>query len=345
MNGVTHVLATGKMSAWFPPEASSHAQGVDSTFFGLYVAAVFAVVLVVGLALTFVLQFRRKSEDQQAAPSGRPNILLQGLWVLGALGLAIFAFTSGFGGFLDQSVPPYGAYQVNVAARQWDFDFTYPNGHVADTLHVATGQPVQLNLTSEDVTHSLAIPALRLNKAILPDRANTAWFTADVADTFPVRSNVYSGTGYEDMQTVMISHSPAEFEAWMQMVSDIFAGRTYEEVGELLYNRLGCKACHSLDGTRLVGPSFKDVYGSTYETREGTTGLVDDAYVKESILYPNNSIIAGYEPVMTPYEGKVTDKELDAIIAWLKTLSSFTPAEETTQGATVDGDATQQEGN
>jgi cytochrome c oxidase subunit 2 len=72
---------------------------------------------------------------------------------------------------------------------------------------------------------------------------------------------------------------------------------------------------------------------------------VDAAYVKESILYPNNSIVAGYEPVMTPYEGKVTDKELDAIVAWLKTLSSFTPAEETTQGATVDGDATQQEGN
>ena len=130
------------------------------------------------------------------------------------------------------------------------------------------------------------------------------------------------------MQTVMISHSPAEFEEWLMTVSDIFAGRTYAEVGELLYNRLGCKACHTLDGTKLVGPSFKDVYGNTFETREGQTITVDAAYVKESILTPNVSVIAGYEPVMTPYEGKVSDKEIEAITAWLRTLSQFTPADE-----------------
>ena len=172
-----------------------------------------------------------------------------------------------------------------------------------------------------------------------------------MADTFGVRSSIFSGDGYADMQTVLITHSPADFEAWMQMVSDIFAGRTYEEVGELLYNRLGCKACHTLDGTKLVGPSFKDVYGNSFETREGPTVTVDAEYVKESILYPNVSVIAGYEPVMTPYEGKVTDKELDAIVAWLRTLSSFTPAEELTEAsAEVTGeesaeDSTEQEGN
>lgn len=345
MSGVTHFLGAGKMSAWFPPEASSHASGVDSTFFGIYVAAVFAVILVFGLAFIFVQMFKRKSEDDKGVPGGRPNILLQGVWVLGAMGLALFAFTSGFGGFLDQAVAPYGAYQIDVTARQWDFDFTYPNGHVADTLHVAVGQPVKLILNSEDVTHSLAIPALRINQGILPDRASEAWFTADVADTFGLRSNIYSGAGFEDMQTVMITHSAAEFEAWMQTVSDIFAGRTYEEVGELLYSRLGCKACHTLDGTKLVGPSFKDVYGNTFDTREGVAVLVDDAYIKESILTPNVSVIAGYEPVMTPYDGKVTDQEIEAITAWLKTLSSFAPADEEAAPEGAAEDANQQEGN
>ena len=339
-------LAAGQLSAWFPPEASEHAGGVDGAFFGLYVAAAFAVILVFGLTATFVLLFRRKGEDERGAVT-KPGIIFQALWVLGAVGLGVYAFNLGFDGFLDQTVAPYRAYNVDVTARQWDFDFTYPNGHVADTLHVATGTPVKLNLKSEDVAHSLTIPALRLNQGILPDRTTSAWFTASAADTFTLRSNIYSGEGYADMQTVMISHSPADFETWMNTVSDIFAGRTYAEVGELLYNRLGCKACHTLDGTRLVGPSFKDVYGNTFETREGTSVTVDAAYVKESILTPNVSVIAGYEPVMTPYEGLVTDKEIEAITAWLRTLSQFTPEDElAAQDGTAAGtEETQQEGN
>lgn len=339
MSGATYFLGAGKLSAWFPPEASSHAGEVDGAFFGVYVAAIFAVVLVFGLAFTFVMLFRRKGENDKGAPAGRPNPLLQGAWVLGAVLMAAFAFTSGFGGFLDQTMAPHGAYQVAVTARQWDFDFTYPNGYQADTLHVAVGQPVQLNLKSEDVAHSLAVPALRLNQAILPDRTTSAWFTAEAADTFALRSNIYSGQGYQDMQTVLISQSQADFDTWMQTVSDIFAGRTYAEVGELLYNRLGCKACHTTDGSKLVGPSFKDVYGNTFETKAGVTITADDAYIRESILTPNVSVVAGFEPVMTPYEGKVTDKEIEAITAWLKTLSAFAPAETTTDAAT------QQEGN
>jgi cytochrome c oxidase subunit 2 len=338
-------LAAGQLSAWFPPEASEHAAGVDGAFFGLYVAAAFAVILVFGLAATFVMTFRRKNEDDRGRVT-RPNIVFQALWVLGALGLAVFAFTSGFDGFLDQSVAPYRAYSVDVTARQWDFDFTYPNGFQADTLHVATGIPVQLNLQSEDVAHSLTIPALRLNQGILPDRTTTAWFTADKADTFTLRSNTYSGEGFADMQTVMISHTPADFETWLATVSDIFSGRTYVEVGELLYNRQGCKACHTLDGSKLVGPSFKDMYGNTFPTRAGVDVVVDAAYVKESILYPNVSVIAGYEPVMTPYEGKLNDREIEAITAWLRTLSQYTPAEELEATENAEGQAAPaEEGN
>ena len=177
-------LAAGTLSAWFPPEASEHAAGVDGAFFGLYVAAAFAVILMFGLTATFVLLFRRKSEADKGAVTGT-NFIFLALWVLAAVGLGAYAFNLGFAGFLDQSVAPYRAYKVDVTARQWDFDFTYPNGFVADTLHVATGTPVQLNLHSEDVGHSLTIPALRLNQGILPDRITSAWFTADKADPSP----------------------------------------------------------------------------------------------------------------------------------------------------------------
>jgi cytochrome c oxidase subunit 2 len=93
------------------------------------------------------------------------------------------------------------------------------------------------------------------------------------------------------------------------------------EVGELLYTKQGCAVCHSLDGTKLVGPSFKNVYGFEFLTTTGETVVADEAYIKESILTPNASVVAGYQPVMTPYAGILDDREIEAITAFLMTQS------------------------
>ncbi len=323
-----HFLGAGSVSAWFPAEASPQAYWLDKAFSNILVVAIFAVVLVFGLAVTFVIQFRRREANLEAAATGAANPGLLALWVLAAVGLAYFAFTSYFCGFLDRNVPPYGAEVIDVTAKQWDWTFTYDDGHMADTLHVAMNKPVVLNLSSADVAHSLSIPALRINQGILPGRTTRAWFKADMPDTFVIRSSTYSGEWYADMHTALIVHRPEDFEAWQQSVSDIFAGRSLPEVGELLYNRKGCAACHSIDGSKRVGPSFLDMFGNTFPTHEGVDVVVDVAYVRESILTPNVSVIVGYEPVMTPYEGTITDREIEAITEWFKTLSSHAAADQ-----------------
>ncbi|MBK8167181.1 MAG: c-type cytochrome [bacterium] len=315
------MIASANLSSWLPQAASTQAQGVDTAFYGVYVAGAFAVILVTGLAVTFVRQFRRRLDDEQGAPGGRANPLLQGLWVLAAVAIAVFAFAAGLPGFLDSNAAPWMAYRVQVGASHEGFRFTYPNGHVADTLHVATGRPVRLDATTADVSHSLLVPALRVNEPILPGRTAQAWFTATMPGTFDLRSGTWGGDTYQSLGTAVVAHAPADFEAWMTRVSDIFAGRTMEQAGELLYGTKGCRACHSLDGSKLVGPSFKDLYGHEFDTREGVRITVDAAYIRESILTPNVSVVAGFEPVMTPYEGKITDKEIEAITAWLRTLS------------------------
>lgn len=316
------MIGSANISSWLPQAASAQAPGVDAAFHGVYVAGAFAVILVTGLAMTFVLQFRRQRDEQQGDPGGRAHPLLQGLWVVAAVGVALYAFAAGLPGFLDANAAPWLSYRVLVSTSQEGYKFTYPNGHIADTLHVATGKPVRLDATTADVIHTLQAPALRLNETVVPGRTAQAWFTASTPGTFDLRGGIYDGDRYQDMRTAVVAHAPAGFEAWMQRVSDIFAGRTMEQAGELLYGTKGCRACHSLDGSKLVGPSFKDVYGFEFDTREGVRITVDDAYVKQSILTPNVSVIAGFEPVMTPFEGKITDKEIEAITAWLKTLSS-----------------------
>lgn len=316
------MIGSVNLSSWLPQAASTQAKGVDGAFYGVFFLGAFAVILVTGLAVVFVRQFRRQRDDQQGAPGGRANPLPQTIWVLAAVGFAVYAFAAGLPGFLDENATPWMSYRVLVNAGPDGYQFTYPNGHVADTLHVATGRPVRLDATTDGAIASLQVPALRLDEPIVPGRTAEAWFTATKPGTYDLRSGIYAGDNSANLASAVVAHAPADFDAWMTRVSDIFAGRTMAQAGELLYDTKGCRACHTLDGTKLVGPSFKDVYGFEVETREGVRVIADDAYIRESILKPNALVVKGYEPVMTPFEGRITDKEIEAITAFLRTLSS-----------------------
>jgi cytochrome c oxidase subunit 2 len=312
---------SAKLSTWFPEWASTFAPEVDLPFFHLYVVGTVVLVLTVGLAAVFLRTFMRREGDPAQVPAGSLNKPLLAAWVLGAVALAGFTFVTGLRGLVNQSVAPYGAYAIQVTAREGVWDFTYPDGHVADTLRVAVDQPVRLDLISEDVSHSLTIPAMRVQQTILPGRPARAWFEPVATGIFPLYAGSFSAATQDSLATAVVSLSRADFDAWLAEVSDIFAGRTLPEVGELLYNQQGCKACHSLDGSKLVGPTFKNVYGYEFRTTEGTTVLADAAYIKASILEPNASIIEGYQPVMPAYAGILDERELEAIVAFLKTIS------------------------
>jgi len=315
------LIGSANLSAWFPEWASTFAPDVDVVFYDLYIASVLILVVTVGLTLVFLRTFIRKDGDPEQMPAGGLNKPLLGVWVLGAVLLAGFAFRAGLDGFIDQEVAPYGAYEVNVTAREGAWDFTYPDGYVADTLRVPVGRPVLLVMTSEDIAQSLAIPALRVQQAILPDRTTESWFEAIRTGTFPLHTGAFSTLTRDSLATAVVVLSETGFATWHAGVTDIFAGRTLVEVGELLINSQGCKACHSLDGSKLVGPSLMNVYGNEFRTTDGQTVVAGADYIKESILTPNVSVIEGYQPVMTPYEGLLGDREIEAIIEFLKTIS------------------------
>jgi cytochrome c oxidase subunit 2 len=101
------------------------------------------------------------------------------------------------------------------------------------------------------------------------------------------------------------------------------AGATPAERGKAIVHDTGnlCITCHSLDGSRLVGPSFKGLWGRKEKLADGSEVQVDAAYIKESIWKPNAKIVAGYAPAMPAmYEGKLTDENLNDVIEYLKTL-------------------------
>ncbi|MBI1742556.1 c-type cytochrome [Candidatus Acetothermia bacterium] len=93
------------------------------------------------------------------------------------------------------------------------------------------------------------------------------------------------------------------------------------EKGMQLAQSNGCLSCHSVTGEKIVGPSWKGLYGSPQELEGGTTVTADEAYLKESIVNPGAKIVKSFPNVMPPYK-TLNEEQLDAIIAYIKSLSS-----------------------
>ena len=91
------------------------------------------------------------------------------------------------------------------------------------------------------------------------------------------------------------------------------------EGGKIVAERNACAACHSIDGTKNVGPTWLGLYGSTESMTDGSSLVVDDAYIAESIRNPSLKIVAGYDNAMTPYDF-LSDDEINALIAYIKTI-------------------------
>jgi len=322
-------LAQGTGSFWMPEQASTTAGEVDKLFYFIFWISVFFFVLIVGLMILFLFRYRRRRSDQ-SEESPHHNTPLEILWSVIPLILVIIIFVMGFKSYLDTATPPQNAYEIMVTGQKWNWFFTYPNGHTDTELHVPLDQPVRLTLTSEDVIHSLYIPAFRIKMDAVPGRYNKTWFRASLPGQYPLLCTEYCGTGHSDMLSWCVVHEVGDFEKWLLAASDFLATLSPAEGGERLYQIKGCKQCHSVDGSAMVGPTFQGLYGATRTFTDGSSLVAEENYVRESILEPLAKIVAGYEPVMPTFQGKISDAEITALIAYLKKLSGLPDVAEET---------------
>lgn len=301
---------------WLPEAASTVAGDVDALFYFVYWISVVIFFLVVAVMTYFMIKYRRRT------PQDRPSVVheskvLEATWIIVPLILVLIVFTWGFRVFLQLGVAPPDAYEIQVTGQKWSWQFEYPNGVRSAELHVPVDRPVRLNMSSVDVLHSFFIPAFRVKQDVLPNRYTSIWFEATRVDTFQIFCTEYCGTEHSGMLAKVISHEQGAFATWLQE-SGIPADAPPAERGALLYAQLGCQACHSLDGTRLTGPSFQGLYGSTHGLAGGGTVEVDDNYLRESILEPSAQIYEGFPNVMPASYGGLTEDELTALIAFIE---------------------------
>lgn len=320
MTGFLCNLLFAQGGFWMPQKGSSTAGDVDWLFQFILWVAVFFFVLVVGLMTVFVLRYRRRpGTGPEESPSH--NTKLEIAWSVVPIILVMVMFYAGFKTYLGMETPPRGAYEIKVIAQKWQWSFQYPNGYTDPLLHVPVDEPVTLLMSSQDVIHSLFVPAFRLKKDVVPGRYTRAWFTATKAGVHPLYCAEYCGTGHSDMTTAVIVHEPGGFEEWLTSAANLYADMPPAEAGEMLYASKGCTACHSVDGTKMVGPTLKGSYGRTETLRDGSHVTVDENYLRESIYDPQAKVLEGYEPVMPTYQGTVSEEELGYLIEFIKSLS------------------------
>jgi cytochrome c oxidase subunit 2 len=305
---------------WLPDRASTTAGEVDWLFLFIFYISVLFFLLIVGVMIVFLVRYRRRRQ-REAEESPSHNLALEITWSVIPVAVVIAIFAIGFKSFLDMASPPGNAYEISVVGQKWNWNFTYPDGTVAPELHVPVDRPVKLVLTSEDVIHSLFIPAFRLKRDAVPGRYTTTWFRATKPGQYPLLCAEYCGTGHSDMLSWVVVHEPGGFESWLAEAGSFLDKLPPAEAGERIYQSRGCAQCHSVDGSARVGPTFRDLYGSTRPLAGGGTVLADENYIRESVLAPLEKVAAGYEPVMPTYQGKLSDQEITVLIAYLKQLA------------------------
>jgi cytochrome c oxidase subunit 2 len=322
-------------------EGSTFAASVDSLFWFIVWLCTFFFVLLMVLAAYFSLKYRRRpGVPQERSPSH--NTPLELTWSVGPLLILLVVFWWGFDIYMNMRMAPANAEIINVKAMKWDWSFSYDNGATGGTstkgdatvriadkevkiFAVPVGRPVRLVMISDDVIHSLYVPDFRKKTDVFPMRYTTLWFEATEPGDHYLFCAEYCGDGHSQMAALIRAMPEAEYQQYKRDNTLDIRTLPPEKGGELLRLIHGCNACHSVDGSKGTGPSWKGIYGSKHSvilsSGEKKTVTVDDTYIRQSILEPAAMIVEGYPNQMITYQGKLSEDDIARIIAYIRSLN------------------------
>lgn len=344
---------------WMPQQASTFAPETDFVFFYIFWLSAFFFVLINVTMFYFMWKYRRRTRFDKVGTITH-STPLELTWSILPSILLVPMFWWGFHGFMEsRQMPATGTYDINVTAAKWSWTFTYPNGLQHEELHIPMDRPTKLIMRSNDVIHSFFIPEFRAKHDVVPGRYNYLWFYPTKTGEFHVECTEYCGTSHSDMHARVIVHptldGPGGVNDWLKNDADPYAAmndaqrtdwmklplsdfkKKYEndpllgpklvkynppaKLGEELYKSKGCNQCHSTDGTVKTGPSWKGVFGHTVEFADGTSAVADENYLLESIKDPYKRIVKGFDRSMPANFVTLPQHQLDALIAYIKSLS------------------------
>lgn len=305
---------------------SNYISTFNTAFYFTVGVSLFLLFALTAAMLYFVFRYNRKRNPVATQIEG--NLFLEILWTGIPIILAMVMFYYGWVGWTPTSKPPKDGLTVTTVARMWNFTFVYGNGKQSPDLLVPVGSPVKINLVSLDVIHSLFIPEFRIKSDIMPGRSKIMWFIPQIEGKYKIFCAEYCGLQHSFMHATVNVVSKDKFDKWYADTSRVVSGGGGTgpgAAGEAIMRTQGCFACHTTDGTKLVGPSYLNLYGSqqvVVRNGQEVTITADDAYIKRSILDPGAEVTRGFpNGLMQSYRASVTDADIQKIIEFLKTVN------------------------
>ncbi len=301
----------------FPEAASSFATEVDALYLFIVAVSAFFAVAVSIAVVWFAFRYRRKHADEIGAHI-EGSLPLELAWSIIPTLIAMVMFVWGAKLYYEMRRPPAESLQIYAVGKQWMWKFQHQGGQrEINELHVPVGRPVKVLVTSEDVLHDLYFPSFRTKIDAIPGRYMPMWFTATKPGRYHIFCAEYCGTKHSGMIGTVIVMEPTQYQEWL-------AGGgtegTMAERGSKLFNDLACNTCH-LDNGQGRGPSLKDLVGKAVEMADGSTAVVDEAYLRESILNSQARVVKGFQPLMPTFQGLISEEGLAALIEHIKSLS------------------------
>jgi cytochrome c oxidase subunit 2 len=317
------ILGLGQIRM-LPVEASLQAQPIDRLFNLEFKVIAFLFALIVVFMVYSIVVFRRKRGDTTDGPHMTGNKQLEITWTLAPLAtVLVFAYLGGNALAETMRADPK-ALEIKVIAQQWSWRFEYPDyGIVSDVLMMPVNKQAILELSSNDVVHSFWVPEFRVKQDALPggqEFIRDLRITPSMVGDFKVRCAELCGRQHATMVAPVKVVVEADFQDWV--IQQTGASNDPVVRGQKLAQQYGCLACHSIDGSKLVGPSWKGVFGSQVSLADGSTVTADEAYIRESILDPTAKVVQGFPGnVMPPtYRSQLSDAQIADLIAFIKSL-------------------------
>jgi cytochrome c oxidase subunit 2 len=301
----------------FPDAASTTAPPVDRLYMFMVWLSLALTLLVAALVIYFAVKYRRNNRvDRTQKPA---SVAMELSWMILSLPILMFIFFWGAKVCFFLVRPPANAMPITVVPKQWMWKFQHAGGRrEIDTLHVPINQPVKLTMVSQDVIHSFYVPSFRVKQDVLPGRYTSVWFNATKPGEYRLYCAEYCGTNHSRMVGRVIAQTPGDFANWL-------AGSTGDDeppevTGGKLFEQLQCATCHQGGGGQQRGPALEGLHMKPVALADGSTVIADDAYLRESILRPATKVVAGYQPIMPPFEGQIDEEGVLHLIAYIKSL-------------------------
>ena len=302
--------------ALWPPSASVSAVSTDHLILSFTVLTLLLTApIFIGIAF-FAFYYRQGTKANREHREIRDS-RIEMSWMIIPFVLTLFFFAWGAQLFNTHKHPPPNAMEISAIGRQWMWKFQHPGGQwEINDLHVPAGQPVLVNMISQDVIHSLYIPAMRIQMETLPGRYTQLWFNSNRPGVYRLFCSEYCGTDHSVMDGLLTVMEPAAYTQWLARAG---TSSSLAAAGKTLFSSFGCAGCHAA-GSTVRAPALAGLYDNPVPMQAGGTVLADDSYLRDKILDPDARLIAGYQQVMPSFRGVLAEDDLVRLVAYIKSL-------------------------